>query len=68
MFVIRTPDPGRKSIAQGESNRATSATVKGVPEPDAPWAVVEVELPQAERRTASAACIKRRVISTVPSA
>jgi hypothetical protein len=66
MLVLGTPDPGRKSIAHGELNRATSATVKG--RPDADWAVVEAELPQAERKIAIAACIKRRVMWTVPSA
>jgi len=29
MFVIGTPLPGKKAIAQGESNVATSETLKG---------------------------------------
>jgi hypothetical protein len=48
-------DPGRKSIAQGESNDATGDVAKPGAEPLVGWAVVELEFPQLARATNRAA-------------
>ena len=64
-WSVGTPEPGRNAIAQGELNLATSATEKGR---SFGWAVVDDGDPQAARASRKAACIKRRLIQTVPSA
>jgi hypothetical protein len=59
-------EPGRKSIAQGESKVATSETVNGRPELPVGWAVEPLEVPQAVSMNKSPVCNNRCVIHTAP--
>src|SRR5947207_1416242 len=62
MLVMRTPEPGRNAIAQGESKVVTSEMANGRPELLTCWAVEEDELPQLARCRKRNDWMKRAVI------
>jgi hypothetical protein len=64
MLVIGTPEPGKKSIAQGELKVVTSVTLNGLSE--VAWADCDGVALHAPSRRNRLACIKRRLIRTVP--
>ena len=60
--VMRTPDPGRKSIAQGVVKLATGVMANGRSPLAEGWAVVGVDAPQAASPSSSPAWIRRMCI------